>query len=315
MIRIPRFRQEIKLPIFCVDDCIATYANIENRIYQALYVDELHMDFHYKDTVLEVVFSDEYLENLKLYGGIKIVDISETENLIDYLKEALEKEKNILMEFKGIECPWDWRYQSLDLGSHTFLLREWKNKERVFYGIDPFYQKEHVELKISQIMRGYLGSKTIEKQNILEMDLLEGMRDRIHSQEYYERLEEYIMDFTSFNRVKHELELLKDNGVVDEYKLENCKYIQSLLNCVYSRLRYAVMIEFLGEKYKITNYFENGMIPYIESSSLWEKLRDIVLKSIIMNRECKERERIVIIKKIISMEKKAAFFLRSSCEK
>ncbi len=316
MVNVPRFREEIRLPIFCVDDCIATFAKERNLIYQALYLDELRMNIAGSEGSYKINFSDDFLDSLRLYGGIRLEKISEEDCTVDGLKDFLGGNSSIIMEFKGTECPWDWRYQSVDWGNHTFLIENWDDRKNVFTGKDPFYHKEHIELKISQLMKGYVEGKAISGCPIEDHDILGAFRSKlIDEKEYYSQLEHGLFLLFSAGNLSSVASALKEKDQFNDFGIENCEMNVSLLNCVYSRLRYAILLTFLAEKYHLSPIKESVVPVYIELSRLWEKIRNKVIKKFVSGSYTAEERFEQLIRDVLQKEREAQMQLIKISEK
>ena len=111
MIKVPRLNEKIKESVFCVDDCIATFAVDRNLIYQAMYLDEIAIEVSDEEQKYFFHFSDNMISNLKMYGGILVEQIKPGVHMMQELEKILDCSRTIMLEMRGIDCPWDWRYR------------------------------------------------------------------------------------------------------------------------------------------------------------------------------------------------------------
>lgn len=278
MVKVPRLNDKVKESIFCVDDCIATFAEKHGLIYQAMYLDELYIDIKKVGDEYKLIFPNNMEENLKKYGGIIIDSIRPSDHMLDDLEEMIDYPKVIMLEIKGMECPWDWRYRKLDWGNHTFLLTG--RDKNILTGMDPYYGIEYVELSKKQLMKGYVQARVLSKGLPDEEKLFEYICEKvrcIHSF-YYERYEllKRCLDFQVIAGIR---ERMCNDNCFNDNNIDNNEVIQSLQNCEYSRLRFAIFLLYLNRNKNFL--LESCIMLYMNIADLWEKVRALSIKTMI----------------------------------
>lgn len=304
MAKVPRLNENLKESIFCVDDCIATFAENHNLIYQAMYLDELNIEIRQIGKNYNLYFPDNVEANLNRYGGIRIEQISPSEHMLNDLQEILDFSKVIMLEIKGIECPWDWRYKKIDWGNHTFLLTG--RNENLLTGTDPYYGISYVEIPIKQLMKGYIQARVLTEVVPDEENLFKSACRTVRCEQgFYKRLDLFKRCF-DFGVME---EIMFKNGCFEDYTIENNDLIINLQNCEYSRLRFAIFLQYLNEKFELNPLFENSIRDYLDIAQIWGKVRSVSIKTLISginNNEVIGR----LLEQVCEMEDKSIYYLK-----
>lgn len=308
MVRVPRFNECTNASIYCVDDCIATFSDEKNLIYQAMYLDELDIGTIENRDGFHFFFENHMLYNLREYGGIVVTDISEDSFMLKEIEKAVDSEKTVLLEIRGVECPWDWRYKDLDWGNHTFLLTGKRGEHGGFVGKDPYYEIEHIEISKMQLMKGCISAKVLTADLPKEDALYFAAIDKILSVKSFRKRSDDFTNCVIFKMITKEIEKLQGNGTFDDFHIENCNLLQNLLNCTYSRLRFAILLNYLRVKGKF-NYSSDFVEKYVEIANMWDRIRKIVIRSILSSRN-NDEILIGLVKSTCNLEDKALEELR-----
>lgn len=151
-------RIENETGLFCLDDCIATVAAYYNQDYELMYAGGYEIMRRNSPSN----YAQNYMVALKdgpnylwKYHGLKFQSfyIYNKRRLIKRIQKNFLNKKPVLVIFDPYWCPWDMAFQkhTSDTG-HCFFLGE--VTEHGFNCIDPYFEKECVELPYEYFWRG-----------------------------------------------------------------------------------------------------------------------------------------------------------------
>lgn len=276
MIKVPRLNKDMKESIFCIDDCIATFAEKHSLIYQAMYLDEFIIDVQQMDKKYSLYFPDNMTLNLRKYGGILIETIPQSVCMMQALEEKLDASMIVMLEIKGKDCPWDWRYKKVDWGNHTFLLTG--RNRNLFFGMDPYYGYKNVELPKKLLMSGFVQARVLSAETPNRNKLYEDACNKVRNYHPGYCKIEMLKRCINYQIVSEIKDNMISNNCFDDYNIENNDLIQSLQNCEYSRLRFAIFLQYLSI---INLSIKQCISKYIEIAAVWGQIRKVAVKELI----------------------------------
>lgn len=171
--RVKRIENETGL--FCFDDCIATIANFFDSEYRLMYAggikvfkndnpDEIMMT-HY-----EIKFKKRLVCLEKYHGIVKNnLMCKSKEEWIEQIKFIINNNKPTLVYLDQFWCPWDLGFQkfSTEIG-HSFFIKECR--ENSFICLDPYFEKDNIELPFDYFFKGKKGVLYFEKNKDINLD-------------------------------------------------------------------------------------------------------------------------------------------------
>lgn len=247
---------------YCMEDCIATISNYENREYQMMFLESYKFNYDIEITkknkeVFEgITIIAKDFDHLKLFHGIVLHQKEKTniKELIEVVKLELAQKRTIILNTDAFYCPWDeLAYQKFH-NSHAALAIGIDNE--FIYLCDPFHEKVEEKLSLKELDRAckwYITYK-LESVNFTRTDIKNIFYKEVVVKKELEKVFQNFKDLSHafFNYFNQESELDSDE------KFELCQ--QSLHIILLQRTKNLSFMKYLliNENYSFSPFQEKA---------------------------------------------------------
>lgn len=280
--KVPRLSETVGGDSFCVDDCISTYAYYRGLDYEPAYLGALRAPFEIVND--DLILKEEIFLNINENCGIYIENLEwkNSAEMIERIKMEVSNGSVIAIDLAGYYCPWDWRYQEIDMegSNHEFFVVGINDKEE-FLCVDPYYEENNVSLPYVCCINGCVGAKVFKDEKIY-LDDIELIR-RIDLEK--EKWEETFQDFERLgdNIGKYMEEsirnLNKDEDLETTYYAVNNNIIYCIMeNIANNRMRFVWFLKYLEKRCIIQS--SEFAEEFMDISKMWNSIKRMIVKNL-----------------------------------
>lgn len=292
LIQFPRTNEKIT-PMLCFDDCIATFCNYINVVYEKVYINALEFDFNWseqKGIGKSYNYGIRLEENLRQYCGIYIKSKKcDGKDAVAQIKEHIDNNILVCVEVLGFNCPWDWRYKIVRQGAHYFFINGYDESIGCFNCLDPFYNVINEILSFEDLKKGIQSYdifqiREVEEKNQDIKELLNAISSFLDS----DQLDKYYIfsqKFKTFD-LKKEIENYNTGMELMVDNIENDIPLNYVFkDIIHNRLRFGVYLRRIAKRNgKYSERLKEFANKYISLSQKWESTRLMFIKFLIVNR-------------------------------
>ena len=292
LIQFPRSNEKIT-PMLCFDDCIATFCNYINVVYEKAYINALELDFNWcelKGIGKSYNYGTKLEDNLKQYCGIEIKSRKcDDKDKVTQIVECIDNNILVCVEVLGFNCPWDWRYQIVPQGAHYFFINGYDESKCCFNCLDPFYDVINGSISFDDLKNGMQSYDIFqiiefEEKNQDIKELLNAISSFFDSDQF-DKYYIFSQKFKTFDLNK-EIENYNSEMELNVDEVENDIPLNYVFkDIIHNRLRFGEYLRRIAER---NEKYSASLIEfankYISFSQKWESTRLMLIKFLIVNR-------------------------------
>lgn len=291
--KIPRL-ENCEARSFCLDDCIATYAHYIDRNYEVMYMDVLRNSFEINKQNnnpigSSIIFDDCIIKNLKKYVGLEFLLSNESINgASESIKRYVKNKTPVLVEVKGFNCPWDWRYKMVEQGSHMMFIIGYIDEDKKYVCLDPYYDKQEAVISEEEFNKAYISYRILNKIGIKSYNVVDLIYERLEdlkSEKWLgsmKMLPKEIED--NFNINVEVMDYCHQNNILLEQIQDNIPLNFALKKIIHNRVRFCELLNYVDKCCRL--YMLKDVISewkYI--SQKWSMLRLMFIKKVFSSNE------------------------------
>lgn len=292
LIQFPRSNEKIT-QMLCFDDCIATFCNYINVVYEKAYINALELDFNWcelKGIGKSYNYGTKLEDNLKQYCGIEIKSRKcDDKDKVTQIVECIDNNILVCVEVLGFNCPWDWRYQIVPQGAHYFFINGYDESKCCFNCLDPFYDVINGSISFDDLKNGMQSYDIFqiiefEEKNQDIKELLNAISSFFDSDQF-DKYYIFSQKFKTFDLNK-EIENYNSEMELNVDEVENDIPLNYVFkDIIHNRLRFGEYLRRIAER---NEKYSASLIEfankYISFSQKWESTRLMLIKFLIVNR-------------------------------
>lgn len=270
----------------CIDCTISNMFNIFNEDYRIVFINCFGFEYLKKQHFLDDIIASSLVpihEIINKYTNLNYhIDFICKDKLEDYIVNSLKDKPCISINMDAYYLHWN-PYYRINHRPHNILVHSYNrnNKELVVY--DTFLKPGQLMLNYKDLEEGYKFSFYLEQKD---------NKREINYYFLFDCLKEAINE-TSTER-KSKLEVFLENLLHFEYTdydvktIDSTDFIISFSNFIWSRYKAIDYLNLISEKTYIN--VNNIIVEIQKCIKLWEKLRNLIVKDIILKSNICEKQ-------------------------
>ena len=292
----------------CIDCSLSNMFEQFGEDYRKVFINSFGFEYLRKDEFLNSIIATSFVpvhEIIHDYTNLEYnIEFIESKDLENYLIERVRDNKFLGVNIDAFYLPWNKYYNALHR-EHNILAESYREEQGMLNVYDVYLIPGLQELDIESLKKGYSFSFYLTRKEVLSEQMCKALTEQLKT----------FMNETEEERENAIALFLQDIENLEYYDydtnlIDSTDFVFSFAGFIWSRIKALDYVNLLREQSHYSN------LTLIEETlqqnvALWRKLKNYVVKNIIIKRNVCARQILELKPELIHTEKKLVGYINN----